>query len=271
MSLRNDRFTSTTKSAMACIRCYGNRSLADKRRLQFAFSQCWISRASSRYAPAIHNHQGSEEREVDTSSSKFCRRQIWQSLHCDVQMSVSTWKVRAIRTSLARRSIQLSAAIIIGLSVLPSKSPAQYGLFSELPGDWSGAGQLTLDNRKERIRCRAVYDVSEEGNELNQRLACATSEIVFQLDTTVIYRGGLVSGGWKMTKFSGPGRTENSLEGNSGALVGQASNGHFKVTILMGESAAASLSLTTYGNIQSAEISSDVHPLSMSIRLARTP
>jgi hypothetical protein len=74
-----------------------------------------------------------------------------------------------------------------------------------------------------------------------------------------------------MTKFSGPGRNENGLEGKSGALVGQASNGHFKVTILLEESAAASLSLTTYGNIQSADISSDINPMSMSIRLSRRP
>lgn len=174
-----------------------------------------------------------------------------------------------MRSSLARRNIQLFATIALGLSLLPSKPLAQYGLFAELPGDWSGEGQLTLNNRNERIRCRAVYDVSKEGNELNQKLTCATSEILFQLGTAVLYRGGLVSGSWNMTKFSGPGGAGNELRGKSGALVGQASNGHFKVTILLDETVAASLSLTTYGNIQSADISSNAYPFSMSIRLSR--
>ena|SRR6266849_3651884 len=75
-----------------------------------------------------------------------------------------------------------------------SEGWAQYGPFAELPGDWLGEGQILLNGKSERIRCRALYVVSEEGNELRQDLRCATTNNRFHLRTNVIYRGGIVSG-----------------------------------------------------------------------------
>lgn len=147
----------------------------------------------------------------------------------------------------------------LGLSLfllLASPSWAQYGPFAELPGNWSGKGQVTFqDGRKGDIRCTALYVVSAEGNELTQTFRCVGSDAPLDLRTNVTYRGGIVSGTWTFAPNL------------SGKLEGRAGGGHFAINISMGN---AKLSLVTYGNIQSARLESDTEMREVFIRLVRS-
>ena len=118
---------------------------------------------------------------------------------------------------------------------------------------------MTLQNGgSDRIRCQALYVVSADGNDLEQSLRCAGAADQFDLKSAVTYRGGDVFGTW-----SESGRKI------SGRLEGRAGGGHFKVDI-KGPAFDATLTLVTYGNIQSISIRSNNEVRDISIRLVRS-
>jgi hypothetical protein len=180
----------------------------------------------------------------------FAVQQKMRYVQCMSKQRRSTKKIS--RTGV----LALSLFLMVG-----SMSWAQYGPFAELPGNWAGEGQTFSGDKKElQLRCRAIYKVSERGNELTQDLLCADGHSEFHLMTNVNYRGGIVSGTW----------SEDRSFRKSGKLEGRAAGGHFEVNIIMDDASVATLSLTTYGNIQSARISSAIIG-NTSIRLFRSP
>src|ERR1700751_3261258 len=57
---------------------------------------------------------------------------------------------------------------------------AQSGPFAGMAGNWAGGGTVTLDDgSRERLRCRASYQVS--GASMNMTLTCASDAYKFQL------------------------------------------------------------------------------------------
>jgi hypothetical protein len=66
------------------------------------------------------------------------------------------------------------AAAVLALAVLPSSASAFSSPFTAMSGSWSGSGTITTsDGNKERIRCRAKYDVDSGGSTLDLTLRCA--------------------------------------------------------------------------------------------------
>ena len=64
-----------------------------------------------------------------------------------------------------------------------------------IAGNWSGGGTITLDDgSRERIRCRASYQVS--GPNMTMTLTCASDAYKFNLGANVVDQGGQVSGTW---------------------------------------------------------------------------
>ena len=58
----------------------------------------------------------------------------------------------------------LIAAALLGLAALPTSAQAFSSPFMAMSGSWSGSGTITTSNgNKERIRCRAKYDVDGAG------------------------------------------------------------------------------------------------------------
>jgi hypothetical protein len=51
---------------------------------------------------------------------------------------------------------------------------------------------------QERLRCRASYGVAERGENLTLNLRCASDSYNFDLAGDVAYRGGAISGSWRM-------------------------------------------------------------------------
>jgi hypothetical protein len=140
-----------------------------------------------------------------------------------------------------------------------STSYAQSGPFAGLAGVWSGGGTVTLDDgSSERIRCRATYAVSRDGDGLNQSLTCASDSYRFNLASNVVASGGLLSGTWS-----------ESSRGVTGNLEGRAANGTFQV-IASAPGFNANITLTTRGNRQSVVIRAESQFRGASISLSRS-
>jgi hypothetical protein len=149
----------------------------------------------------------------------------------------------------------LAAAVLLS----GSASYAQSAPFAGMAGVWSGSGTITLDSgASERIRCRATYAVSSDGNGLNQSLVCASDSYKFDLRSDVTAKNGSLSGTWSETSRNVTG----SLEGRAGA-------GQFNV-VVTAPAFTANLSMKTSGNKQTVSITSQSQIKSASIALSRT-
>ena len=150
---------------------------------------------------------------------------------------------------------------VLGVAVLLSGSAgyAQSAPFAGMAGVWSGGGTITLDSgASERIRCRATYAVSQDGDGLNQTLVCASDSYKFNLKSDVIAKNGSLSGTWSETSRNVTG----SLEGHAGG-------GQFNV-VVSAPAFTANLSLKTSGNKQTVSISAEGQIKGASISLSRT-
>jgi hypothetical protein len=127
---------------------------------------------------------------------------------------------------------------------LPSASYAQSGPFAGLAGTWSGGGSVTLDDgSRERIRCRATYQVA--GAKMTMSLTCASDAYKFNLAANVVDEGGQVSGQW----------TESSRN-VSGVLQGRGGGGNFQV-VASTAGFNANISLRTVGPKQTVTMRAD--------------
>jgi hypothetical protein len=98
---------------------------------------------------------------------------------------------------------------------------------------------------KERIRCRAQYQVASSGDALRQHLRCASASYNFDLSSDVKAQGGTLSGQW----------TE-STRNTGGTVSGSVLSGGRIQAVVNGPGFSAALSLTTRGNQQSVRITS---------------
>ena len=154
------------------------------------------------------------------------------------------------------RRLTLAAAVFFMTSLAASTGHAQSGPFAGMAGTWNGSGTITLDDgSKERIRCRATYQVG--GPKMTMALTCASDAYKFALEANVVDQGGVVSGNWTETNRN-----------ISGSVLGTAGGGKIDVAVeAVGFS--ASLSLHTAGNKQSVSISSDSQFRAANITLSK--
>jgi hypothetical protein len=74
---------------------------------------------------------------------------------------------------------------------------ADSGPFVNLAGNWAGNGTIAISNgTKERIRCKATYDVKNDGNKLQQQLRCASDSYKFDVNSNIEFSNGAVNGSW---------------------------------------------------------------------------
>jgi len=118
------------------------------------------------------------------------------------------------------------------------------GPYAGMAGNWSGGGTVTLDDgSKERLRCRASYQVA--GVNMTMSLTCASDAYKFNLGANVVDQGGQVSGSW----------TESSRN-ISGVLQGKGGGGNFQV-VASTAGFNANISLRTVGNKQTVTMRAD--------------
>jgi hypothetical protein len=139
---------------------------------------------------------------------------------------------------------RLTFAAVAFFVASTSAGYAQSGPFAGLSGSWSGGGTVTLDDgSRERIRCRASYQVA--GAKMAMTLTCASDAYKFNLTADVVDEGGQVTGSWS-----------ESSRGVSGSLQGRGGGGNFQV-VASTAGFNSNISLRTAGNKQSVTMRAD--------------
>ncbi len=109
-----------------------------------------------------------------------------------------------------RRAASASGAALALLAV--AATPSFAGPFSSFEGNWSGTGTVSVDNgSKERLRCRAHYDVGGGGNSMSQNLTCASDSYKFNVVSNVQAEGAAISGSWEETSRGAKGRITGKI------------------------------------------------------------
>lgn len=139
---------------------------------------------------------------------------------------------------------RLTFAAVAFFMASASASYAQSSPFAGLSGNWTGGGTVSLDDgSRERIRCRASYQVA--GPRMTMNLTCASDAYKFNLSADVVAEGSAVSGSW----------TE-ATRNISGVLQGRGGGGNFQV-VATTATFNANISLRTAGNKQSVTMRAD--------------
>ena len=149
---------------------------------------------------------------------------------------------RLAETLAYSRRLAFAAAAFFAAST--AVGHAQSGPFAGMAGNWSGGGSIILDDgSRERIRCRASYQVS--GPNMTMALTCASDAYRFNLAANVVDQGGQVAGTWS-----------ESSRNISGSLLGRGGGGNFQV-VASAAGFSANISLRTAGNKQSVSMRAD--------------
>jgi hypothetical protein len=135
-----------------------------------------------------------------------------------------------------------SVAMLLGLAAGPRSAQAFSSPFTAMSGSWSGSGTITTsDGNKERIRCRAKYDVDSGGSTLDLTIRCASDSYNFELQSNVANNNGAVSGNWSENTRHVGGNIEGSARGNA-------------ISVRVSGVISATLGMSTNGNQQSISI-----------------
>ena len=111
-----------------------------------------------------------------------------------------------------------------------------------MSGSWTGSGIITTSNgNKERIRCRAKYDVDGGGSNLDLTLRCASDSYNFELQSNVAHNNGAVSGTWSENTRHVGGNIDGSARGNA-------------ISVRVSGVISATLGMSTNANQQSISI-----------------
>jgi hypothetical protein len=144
----------------------------------------------------------------------------------------------------ARWSGAAVAALLLSLTPHPGHAQ-RGGPFAGLAGSWSGSGSVSLANgTTERLRCRAAYDPTADGDGLQLNLRCNSDSYEFDLRSRLQHQGGAVTGSWV-----------DATRNVSGSVTGRASAGQID-GVVQGPGFSASLSMATRRNRQTVTIRS---------------
>jgi hypothetical protein len=70
--------------------------------------------------------------------------------------------------------------------------------FQKLEGRWLGEGRLGMrDGVTENVKCRVTYFVPEHARQVRQTIRCASESGSVEVQSTVVYASGALSGTWK--------------------------------------------------------------------------
>ena len=115
--------------------------------------------------------------------------------------------------------------------------------FANFEGKWTGSGEVIgADGNRERIRCRASYELSQNGDALTQTLLCASASYRVDVNSYVVANGQNADGYW----------SEKTRQ-VQGKLTGRIADGRFEGTV-SGPSFTAQLLLRATGGKQTVDI-----------------
>jgi hypothetical protein len=160
---------------------------------------------------------------------------------------------RSLIVAAAALSIALSASVAIA-----QRGSSGAGPLGELAGVWNGGGSIGFaDGKRERVRCRANYDVASDGRAMRQALRCASDTFRFNLYGDIRVRAdGEIAGSWR-----------EGSQSAAGSISGVARSGRIRAMI-QGTGFAAEVTVRTDGARQQVSLSSlgDVRTVSVNLR-----
>jgi hypothetical protein len=122
---------------------------------------------------------------------------------------------KPLKNQVKSIAFAIAGAAALAFAALPAPVQASSSPFQALSGSWAGGGTLTMaSGTKERLRCRARYDVNGGGSAVDLRLRCASDSFTFELQSNVAHSNGAVSGTWTETTRHVGGSIEGSARGN---------------------------------------------------------
>jgi len=134
----------------------------------------------------------------------------------------------------------LAGAALLGPAIASAQSPSP---FANYEGKWNGSGEVIgIDGNREHIRCRATYEISENGSALSQTLLCASASYRVDVDSYVVAHGQNAEGYW-----------HEATRQVQGSFVGHIANGVFEGAVT-GPSFTAQLLLKAAGGKQTVDI-----------------
>jgi hypothetical protein len=117
----------------------------------------------------------------------------------------------------------MALAALLGLGSI-SQAEAQ-GPFQTLAGNWSGGGQIKLENGKsEALKCRAYY-TQKESDTLGLAIRCASASNKIELRANLSQNGSQVEGSWEERTFNAAGTVQGKV--TSGRINLSISGGSF--------------------------------------------
>ena len=144
--------------------------------------------------------------------------------------------------SMARAGgLLIALAVLLGVGGISSRAYAQ-GPFQTLAGNWSGGGQIKLDNGKsEALKCRAYYTQKEADN-LGLAIRCASASNKIELRASLNQSGSQVDGNWEERTFNA-----------AGTVRGRVTSGRIHLTI-SGGTFSGSMNVAITGERHSVSI-----------------
>jgi hypothetical protein len=150
---------------------------------------------------------------------------------------------RLAETFAYSRRLAFAAAAFFAASAAVGHAQSG-GPYAGMAGTWAGGGTVTLDDgSRERLRCRAIYQVA--GVNMTMSLTCASDAYKFNLGAQVVDQAGQVTGTWS-----------ESSRNIAGTLAGRGGGGNFQV-VASTAGFNANISLRTAGNKQSVTMRAD--------------
>lgn len=143
--------------------------------------------------------------------------------------------------SMARAGgLVIAFVVLLGLGGV-SRAYAQ-GPFQTLAGNWSGGGQIKLDNGKsEALKCRAYY-TQKEADTLGLAIRCASASNKIELRASLNQTGNQVEGNWEERTFNA-----------AGTVTGRVTSGRINLSI-SGGSFSGSMNVAITGERHSVSI-----------------
>jgi hypothetical protein len=162
-----------------------------------------------------------------------------------------------MRAQMISGALAAGAILFSTIAFLGSANAAD-GPFANMGGTWTGSGTITVNNNKERLRCRANYTTKNSGSTVELDIVCAGDSYKFNLTGGVNYVNGSISGNWS-----------ESAHGAAGTISGRASAGSIQANAT-GPYFSALLNMRTSGNSQSVSLISPGSQISsVTMNLAR--
>lgn len=128
--------------------------------------------------------------------------------------------------------MRCGVAVAAALLAFGAAGLASAGPLEQLPGRWSGWGEIIMENGKsERVKCIATYTNQGSGSDLRHSMRCASPNYKVDAVAELKVTGQRVSGEWNERIWSNTGAISGTVSHNGiiAHIVGQSFEANLNV------------------------------------------